>query len=243
MKTQQTLSDISTLLQYIRSVLDSQKENPHEEQLESMGQVTLKIITTLRDLSNLITHDNRDMILNYTETVQSESDKFKESLENIASLLHSHNTSQTEIHELLDKAYEDYFEAVHTTSSQLKENHLQNHESFKDVTNTIESLQEVMSSIDNKILSQADLEDILSGISTRFEEIMSGDDAFNKSSGHALEVIGNQLDTTNDILASVSESLESIQESFIESTSRLSLVDVKSDNIINILTEGKYNAK
>ena len=238
---EQTLSDIRVILQYIKEHLSLEKQSSRGEQLDHMGQTTLKILTALSSVDTSMGETYQGIFTTYTDKIDNISQDLKSSLSLVSHEIKENIISNEDLQIKIAGAYDKYVQDSIAITQALSDQHVLNKGQYESITNTLDDLAISIDGINEKIVSAEMLEEVFATLYDKLDGMAEADQSFDKASKSALGVIGGQLNTATELLENISGSLGSIEASFTESTSRLSLVDVKADAILKIVTEDAHN--
>jgi len=238
MSITQSLSDIKVMLQYIESLMKGQNHDQREDKLSTIGQNTLDIINNIKEVNQSLSAINGEVMDKHEELLEISSVLTKESLENLINKIEENESVQKTIHEDIQEIYTQYSESVSKVMSYMTNNKKHQEEIVDNLGKQIETIGQHVSSIDDKTLAKDDMTAIIGEISEQLQAVINADTEMDKHNQSLLEKIHDGISTTQSIMQSTSEDLQTIKDIYAESTSRLSIIDMKMENMTKHMMKG-----
>jgi len=238
MSITQSLSDIKVMLQYIESLMKGQNHDQREDKLSTIGQNTLDIINNIKEVNQSLSAINGEVMDKHEELLEISSVLTKESLENLINKIEENESVQKTIHEDIQEIYTQYSESVSKVMSYMTNNKKHQEEIVDNLGKQIETINQHVISIDDKTLAKDDMTAIIGEISEQLQAVINADTEMDKHNQSLLEKIHDGISTTQSIMQSTSEDLQTIKDIYAESTSRLSIIDMKMENMTKHMMKG-----
>lgn len=238
MSITQSLSDIKVMLQYIESLMKGQNHSQREDQLSTIGKNTLDIINNIKEVNQSLSAINGEVMSKHEELLEISSVLTKESLENLINKIEENESVQKTIHEDIQRIYTQYSESVSEVMSHMTNNKKYQEEIVGNLGKQIETINQHIVSIDDKTLAKDDMTTIIGEISEQLQAVINADTEMDKHNQSLLEKIHDSISATQSIMQSTSEDLQTIKDIYAESTSRLSIIDTKMENMTKHMVKG-----
>lgn len=238
MSITQSLSDIKVMLQYIESLMKGQNHDQREDKLSIIGQNTLDIINNIKEVNQSLSAINGEVMDKHEELLEISSVLTKESLENLINKIEENESVQKTIHEDIQEIYTQYSESVSKVMSYMTNNKKHQEEIVDNLGKQIEAINQHVISIDDKTLAKDDMTAIIGEISEQLQAVINADTEMDKHNQSLLEKIHDGISATQSIIQSTSEDLQTIKDIYAESTSRLSIIDTKMENMTKHMMKG-----
>lgn len=237
MNMTQSLSDIQTMLAYIKEVLEEQDAEGQTQKLDNVGEDTLSIINSIADMNTSLV-DMQDSILpKHQEILESNADITKEALDDLVQKIHNNEDIQQRTHADIKDIFERYEKSVSKVMSHMTENKKYQQEAIGDINNDIDTINTNIHDINAKVLSSDDVAELVSGMEEQLQMIAETDKEVSAENQTLLTSLNEKMGTAKDLMQASSEELQTIKEMYTESNSRLSTVDMKIDAMTKHITE------
>lgn len=238
MSVTQSLSDIQTMLKYIEGLLTNKNTDEQTEHLSSIGQNTMDIINHIKTMNETLLTINDNVLSKHEEIIEHASLLTKESLDALIRKIEENESAQKVIFEDVQAIYTRYEESAAQILSVMTDNAKGQAETTVDLSRSIKEVSQNINSMNEKLLSKNDIASMLDEINNQLGVIINTDAENVRSNQASLEAINNTLLETKELIESSSGTLQSIQDMYTESTSRLSVIDTKMDAMTKYVMGG-----
>lgn len=238
LKDKQRMSDIFELLTYIKSNIANSQQVDAGIELDGIATITKEIITTLNTLKGDIHESHTTLLDPYLAKLDESTSRLLGDLKTISSEIQENRITQEALCKNIADVQEKYLSDVDQVTKTL---HLQiEHQdaSYQDISKGLVALHAQIQDINDKILTETTLNQILQQLTIKIDNLAESDKLYEASSRSTLEVIGGQMLTTETLIKTMNDALDNISELFTQSNSRLEIVHVQADEILERLSKG-----
>lgn len=231
----QRLADIKALLDYVRAGIDNIVDDGKVEQLDGMGQATMTILTTLRDIQEGIEHSEGRLVELHSEITKETFENLEKPLEELLEDINNNTTSQKDFLNEIVQSYQSYESFISQMEESLKESKEDEERSYEDINQKIDNISGEVSKIGEQVPKEAVYQASLKEINNSINRMVESERLNNDRHQETLSKVSGELAKAQELLTETNEALDSISQTYERSTGRLSVLDLKLDTLTDIL--------
>lgn len=236
-KLEQRFSDIQELLKYIKAHLTVEEQTARGDELDNIAKITLDMVETLKDIKQNMGVEEKAALDEFIAKFDTTTNTLKADLENLLAELNDATEYHTNLITVINETYNKYADDLFNLHTTLKERYESNELLYTSITASLVELSTQIASTNSKILTREQLIEIVSQLNESLDTMQESDRSFEKACKHTLDTIDGQLTTANKTLRTLTTTINEIGESFTESNSRVSVVGIKVDAVLEALTK------
>ena len=233
MTEKQTWSDILLLVQYIKSNLDENNFKQYEYQLDQIGQVTLSILQTLQTFdTNAHTAYETLLTTHTTQTTQMAQDIQKQ-LQSILTTSDSLHINYNDTLQIIKAMQQEYYQTLQHEVGVFKEYNETYTAIVKALSQQIIQIQNQTKNLQQQTLTEPMIHEMLIPFHTYLHTVQQTDEQFYQEQQQKTDKISDMINTINTSVQTLNTSIQNIMETFTTSMSRLNVLNVKLDTLVD----------
>lgn len=234
----QRLADIKALLEYVKEGISKAVDENRTEQLDSLGSATLTIMTTLRDIQEGIGKSESQLLELHGEITQETFKHLEESLNNLLDNVKENTSNRNDFIEKIVGSYDTYSSNLENLKASIDEGKEREEGVYDRIDEKIGDISTDLQRIDEQIPKEITYQASLKEINNSINRMVESERLNNDRHQEALRKVGEELSKSQDLLSETNIALEEISETYEQSTGRLSVLDMKLDNLTEMMFKG-----
>lgn len=234
----QRLADIKALLEYVKEGISKAVDDGRTEQLDSMGSATLTIMTTLRDIQEGIGKSERQLLDLHEEITKETFSILEESLDQLLEDVKKNTNNQEEFINKVVDSYTAYTKTLENLDLSLNDGKEREEGVYDRIDDKVDGIAKDLKRIDEQIPKEIAYQASLKEINNSINRMVESERLNNDRHQEALRKVENELAQSQELLAETNNALGKIGDTYEQSTGRLSVLDMKLDNLTEMMFKG-----